>query len=369
MNENKNGQIRVLHILGGKMDLGGIEIFLMNYFRHVDRSKVTFDFLITEEGEGHFDSEIDALGGKLYNVVSKRINPIRHLLHVSGLLRQYRKNPVHFHLDGMNGLYSLVALISGCKIRISHSHNTAHLTTQPLKLLIHNILRITNRFTSNHFAASSNDAHYWLHGNQKIKYTWVPNAIDTNIFSYSPSLREFYRNRYNVNQTIVLGHVGRFHPQKNHLFMLEVAKELKRRDFRFKMMFVGEGHLRTEVENRIIKYELRDEVLLIGKLDNVHKIYNCFDAFLFPSKYEGLGIALVEAQYNNLACFTSDRTPMEATISDNVKVISLDVKSWVETIANHEYCDREESAMIIKNNSYSIQDSATILEKFYEGLV
>ena len=176
------------------MNVGGIEMFLMNYYRYIDRSRIQFDFCIIEEGEGRFDQEIQRLGGNIYNLPSKKRYPIKHVRMVLNVLSNYRHLPVHMHLDGMNGIYGLIALLNKNKIRISHSHNTNHLTTNPLKKFIHDISRLLNRIVNNHFAACSKEASLWLHGKKNAKkYTLIRNAIDTDKFTFKPQLREKYR--------------------------------------------------------------------------------------------------------------------------------------------------------------------------------
>jgi glycosyltransferase involved in cell wall biosynthesis len=364
--KDKSKPIRVLHIVGGVMDVGGIEMFLMNYYRHIDRTIIQFDFCIVEEGEGHFDQEIRSLGGVIYNLPSKKRHPINHLKSLLKVLKQYRKCPVHMHLDGMNGLYGLIALINKNQIRISHSHNTNHLTNNIAKRLIHDFFRLLNRFVNNKFAACSNEACLWLHGIKNAqKAILIRNAINTINFEFSEALRNQYREYYGITDEIVIGHVGRLHPQKNHRFMLEIALELKTLNVDFKIVFVGDGELHNDIETFISKNELSKVVIMVGKTDTPEIYYNMFDLFILPSFYEGLGISLIEAQSNGLPCLVSENIPAEAILSSNTKTMPLvEISTWIKTILN-----TSRKRFHLFNNPYDIFINLPKLVDYYKGQI
>jgi glycosyltransferase involved in cell wall biosynthesis len=368
-NKNVAGAIRVLHVLGGKMDLGGIEVFLMNYFRNVDREVLIFDFLVTEQGDGFFDEEIKSLGGNLHSVVSKRIHPIRHIINTLKILRLYKDLPIHLHLDGMNGLYSVLARLSGAKTIISHSHNTDHLTTNKIKRAIHNLFIIIDRLSSNYYAACSKNASLWLHGKNSSKFNWIPNAIDTKNFRFNTDSRRRLRDELSLGDSFVIGHIGRFHDQKNHTFMIDVARQLLNQKVDFKMLFIGEGQLRDNIEQLITSYDLQDNMILLGRRTNANELLSAMDLFVFPSLYEGLGIASVEAQYNGLQVISSKALPDEAIICDNVRLLELDIKKWVNVIVNasieSEYI---RDNLVLTNKSYDINEAAKQLVEFYKEM-
>jgi glycosyltransferase EpsF len=354
--------LRVLHIVGGVMDVGGIEMFLMNYYRHIDRDVIQFDFCIVEEGNGHFDHEIRSLGGELHNLPSKKRHPIKHLKGLLHVLKKYRNNPVHMHLDGMNGLYGLIAFLNNNKIRISHSHNTNHLTNSPIKRFIHDSFRLINRLVNNHFAACSNDASLWLHGKKTANRAFIIlNAIETDRFLFNQEARTTYREKYNIKNEIVIGHIGRLHYQKNHNFMLKLAKGLLDKKIDFKMIFVGTGELIDSLKVKIKSYNLNNNVILVGKTAIPEAYYNMFDIFILPSIFEGLGISLVEAQANGLPCIISDNIPQEAILNNNITILSIDDSSlWVESTLKIELTRFKDVS-----DSYDIKNAIIKITEYY----
>lgn len=358
--------IRVLHIVGGVMDVGGIEMFLMNYYRHIDRSNIQFDFCIVEEGEGHFDQEILSLGGTIYSLPNKKQHPIKHIRELSNVLSEYRQLPIHMHLDGMNGLYGFIALINGNKIRISHSHNTNHLSTNPLKRLIHNTSRFLNRMVNNYYLACSKEASIWLHGEKKtINFILIQNAINTKNFKFNPQLREDYRKKHNIQEQVVIGHVGRFHPQKNHRFLIQIANELKKMNFRFQMVLVGSGELFEEITSMTKQNNLEENIIFIGKTDKSYDYYNMFDVYLLPSLFEGLGISLVEAQTNGLTCLIAESVPQEAIFNSNVITIPFyDREVWSKEIVK-----LETKRFDPINNPFDVNQNINQFSDFYERVV
>jgi glycosyltransferase involved in cell wall biosynthesis len=358
--------LRVLHIVGGVMDVGGIEMFLMNHYRHIDRDVIQFDFCIVEEGHGHFDHEIRSLGGELHNLPSKKSHPIQHLKGLLHVLKKYRNNPVHMHLDGMNGLYGLIAFLNNNKIRISHSHNTNHLTNSPIKRFIHDSFRLINRVVNNYFAACSNDASLWLHGKSNSHNSIIiRNAIDTKKFAFDETLRNQYRGHYGITDEIVIGHVGRLHPQKNHRFMLNIAMELNAINSKYKFVFVGDGILYDEIKSFINNNSLNKTVIITGKTNTPEEYYNMFDIFILPSLFEGLGISLIEAQSNGLPCLVSENIPSEAILSSNTKTMPLvEISTWIKTILN-----TSRKRFHLFNNPYDIFINLPKLVDYYKGLI
>jgi glycosyltransferase involved in cell wall biosynthesis len=331
----ENKQIRILHVIGGVMDYGGTEIFLMNYYRQIDKSRIQFDFLLTGLEQGVFDDEILSLGGRLFNVPSKKQHLIKNLFGTYRILKHNRSSIVHSHLDGMNGLILLLSLFAGNKRRISHSHNTQHLTTNKLKVLIHNGFRHLSRMVATDFMSASKDASMWLHG---VKATSkrniiIVNAIDYSKFSFDFDVRNDVRNECSVDSRYVLGHVGRFHFQKNHSFLLELVANLSKKDDSVLMMLVGDGETRIDIETKINELQIQNHVYLVGKTSDTSKYYNAFDMFLLPSIFEGLGIVAIEAQVNGLPVIASKGVPAEAKISKGMLYLDThSTTSWEDEI-------------------------------------
>jgi glycosyltransferase involved in cell wall biosynthesis len=270
------------------------------------------------------------------------------------------------HLDGMNGLYGFISLLSKNKIRISHSHNTNHLTNNIIKRLIHDLFRYLNRLVNNHFTACGKDASLWLHGTQRsITGLIIRNAVDIEKFSYNHSIREQYRKDYNIKDELLIGNIGRFHEQKNHIFMLEIAKELKINSFAFKLILLGGGDLLSKIKSLIVAENLVDNILIINKTDVPHHYLNMMDIFILPSLFEGLPVSLIEAQTNGLNCIISDTISDEAIFSDSVGKMGINnSKLWAEKIMS--YTNNRVKPLI---NPYSIKSNVDVMSKFYNGVI
>lgn len=375
MNANS---IRILHVIGGVMDFGGTEIFLMNYYRHIDRKKTQFDFLLTGLEKGVFDDEIKALGGNLYNVPSKKQNLIKNLVGTYRILRDNKSSIVHSHLDGMNGLILGLSFLAGNKIRISHSHNTQHLTTNYFKVMIHNVFRVLSRLFATDYMSASNEAAQWLHG-KKItskSNTVVVNAIDYTKYRFNPEVRTSLRNELGINERFVLGHVGRFHFQKNHVFMLELVSQLVKQNDSILLMLVGDGEIRSDIEAKITELKIQKYVYLVGRAEDTSQYYNVFDVFLLPSVFEGLGIVAIEAQVNGLNVLASTGVPHVARISDRMAFLDTkDYGQWVIEITKLSEKISKDKEQIETNrvktqvdDNYDILNTAGILVSKYIGL-
>jgi glycosyltransferase EpsF len=219
-----------------------------------------------------------------------------------------------------------------------------------------------NRVVNNQFAACSKAASLWLHGkNHNNKANIIINAIDTEKFSFDEETRINYRKKYNIKDEIVIGHVGRFHYQKNHDFMLLIAKGLNERKMDFKMIFVGSGELKESLELKIEDHNLNSNVILVGKTDVPEAYYNMFDIFILPSIFEGLGISLVEAQSNGLPCIVSNSIPEEAIFKGNTNVLPIvDYSVWIDSIQKSELTRTNDSS-----NPFNIKKSVFTLIDYY----
>jgi glycosyltransferase involved in cell wall biosynthesis len=357
--------IRVLHILGGVMDVGGIETFLMNYYRNIDSKLIQFDFCIVEDGQGVFDNEIRDMGGNIFYLPAKKKSPIKHIIRLIKVLRLYRNFPVHLHLEGMNGFYGLLALINKNKIRISHSHSTNHLTSNKSKILLHELFKYLNRIVNNFFCACSNDAAKWLHGKKKTGIvTIIPNAIEFDLFYFNDNSREELRVIFNLQKYLVIGHVGNFHPSKNHNFMLNIADSLMNENISFKMVFIGDGEKYDEIQYKVFSSRLKSSIIFLGKTRFPQLYYNMMDIYIQPSKFEGLGVSLIEAQANGLPAIVSAFVPIESIFNTNVIINNeLEVENWVNVIKSIDL-DRVKPSL----NVYNIKNTSTWLSNYYLNL-
>lgn len=367
----KQTMIRVLHILHS-MNRGGAEVMLMNYYRNIDRSRVQFDFLLTEQNRCLFEDEIGSLGGKIFRIPLLRMgNPLPY---VNGAKRFFREHPeyriVHSHTSSKSAVPLWIAKKCGIPVRIAHSHNNK--SEEGVSGWVRNFLKIPLKSVATDFFACGEEAAKWLFGmemwnsgNVKI----LTNAIPVEKFKYNVKQRGCVRNRYTIQpNTLILGMVARFSGQKNHMFALDLMKILKEKACNAKLLLVGDGELKNEIVKKVKDLSLEDEVVMTGVVNDVHNYLQAMDVVLMPSFNEGLGIALIEAQVNGLHCIASTGVPQEADVTGNVFFLPLDVEKWVECILTYKehYMMRDGKALEkVRNAGYDIKVASKDLEEWY----
>jgi len=360
--------IRVLHILNA-MNRGGAESMVMNLYRAVDRSIIQFDFIVHSEKKGEFNDEIEQLGGKIYVCPKfKGHNIFQYKLWWETFFREHKEYRIlHSHIRSCASLYIPVAKKHGLKT-IIHSHSTSN--GKGFKSLAKKILQYPLRYQADYLVACSKEAGEWLFGKAYLrrgKYMIIPNAVDVKKFSLNENVRNDYRKQLGVEGKIVFGNVGRFHESKNHMFLLDVFSEIHRRNGNTVLMLVGDGYLRSVIENRIHQLGLDNSVILTGTRSDVPNLMQAMDVFLFPSLWEGLPVTLVEAQAAGLPCLVSDRITTDADISNLIHRLSIDdVSKWADLALSP--LERHDVSKEIKASGFDIKDSAKFLTTFYQKI-
>lgn len=354
--------IRILQVVN-IMDRAGLENVLMNYYRNIDRTKVQFDFLTHRTEIGAYDAEIMEMGGRIYK--APRLYPQNYPQYFRFMKKFFQEHQeykiVHSHIDAMSYLPLLAAKHADIPIRIAHSHSTN--VEKDFKYILKQFFRHNINFVSTHCAACSNDAGRFLFG--KRDCIVIPNALDINKFKFNAAIRENKRNEMNINDAYVIGHVGRFTYPKNHKFLLDVFEKIATRDKQAVLLLIGAGELLEKIKLEIENKKISNRVVILSNRDDVHELYQAMDMFAFPSLYEGLGLAAVEAQISGLPCIVSECVPKEAKISENIEFLNLNVDDWVEMIMQKR---NESIRNEIYSEKYDIVKSAEKLEEFYEKL-
>lgn len=368
--------IRILYVNGGIMNRGGIESYMMNYYRNIDRSKIQIDFVVHGFDKGVYDDEIKSMGGVIYNVPIKSKDYLGNKRELKKIFLSGKYKIVHSHMDAMNMVVLKLAKQCNIPIRIAHSHNTQHLTNNRIKFLINEYARKNINKYATHFFACSDDAGKWLYGeklflNGQVKI--IKNAIDLNQFRFDLNKRNKFRKELKLRDEFVIGHVGRFDYQKNHLFLLELFKKVLEYIPNSKLVLVGDGYLKNKLLSKINELNLDDKVIMLGSRANVNEMFNIFDMFILPSIFEGLGIVGIEAQANGLNCVMSDVIPSEVKIIDKVKFISLNEEYllWVKEIINIKNSDKNRGFYkdLFNYSGYNIKLEVKKLENLYLKLM
>lgn len=358
--------IRILHVVTD-MNRGGLETMLMNYYRSIDRSIIQFDFLTHRSYKADYDDEIESLGGEIFHL--PRLNPFsRNYKKV--LSDFFRSHPeyriVHVHQDCLSSVVLKIAKQCGVPVRIAHSHSSSQNkdAKYPIKLFYkRSIVKYATKLM-----ACSEAAGKWMFGNSS-RFIVLNNAIDSSAYCYNEGVRKRVRSELRISDSeLVLGHVGRFAYPKNHTFLVDIFKCIsERRDS--KLLLVGDGKLRHEIENKVCSLGLKDRVIFTGVRSYVSDLMQAMDVFVFPSNYEGLPVTLVEAQASGLPCFISDKVPIECRKTDLVEQINLSSGAglWADEILSCKK-ERRNTTEEIKASGFDIKENALWLTSFYENL-
>lgn len=363
--------INILYVFGDELRHGGIENFMMNYFRHINKNVIRIDFAIQGNSRGAFDDEIESAGSCIYRLPKPSQHFLQYKRDFSGILKSGKYKIIHSHCDAMN--FRILRLAKKCNIpvRISHSHNTEHILPgkSKFKILYYEYSRKKIVKYASVCYACSKEAGNWLYGNAPFKI--VPNAIDIEKFLFNVGQRKMLRKKYEISEnTIVLGHVGRFDVQKNQMFLINLLRILlKNQNAKFLLLLVGNGWMRKSIEKSVMNYQLEKYVIFTGEVDNPQDYYNMMDIFLMPSLFEGYGIALEEAEVNGLPCIASEYIPKEVSVLNHIRYLPLDLDLWHENIIRllppKRYAD---AAKELKYKGYDINDAAKELENEYVRL-
>ena len=361
--------IRVLQIVN-YMGRGGLETLLMNYYRHIDRTKVQFDFLVHRSFESDYDREILELGGKIYRM--PRLNPFspKYLASLDAFFEEHTEyRVVHSHFDCMSAIPLKAAKQHGVPFCIAHSHNSNQERNlkYPLKLWYK---RQIPRYADKLFACSSAAGKWMFDG---APFSVLNNAIDAKAFSFHAEKRNAARAEFHLDpETLLVGHVGRFLTQKNHGFLVDAFRELLKQRPNANLLLVGDGDLQEEVKAKARQYSIDDRIIFAGVRSDVADLMQAMDVFVLPSLFEGLPVVMVEAQSAGLPCVISDKVPDECIIVPKlvcVQPLDSGATEWAGQILKMSGCKRLDTFEQIRASGFDIRDNAKKLEEFYFNLI
>lgn len=361
-----NLPIRVAQIMG-KMENGGVEAVTMNYYRHMDRSKVQFDFIVDSDSSFPQEEEIRALGGGVYKVA-----PYQHIKQnmadMKSIFSEKHYRIVQSNLTTMSVFSLHVAKKCNVPVRICHGHNTAS-RGETKKNVMKYMLRPFAKMDANYLFACSNYAGSWLYGENAMDHVRiVHNAVDIEKFGFQPLVRDALREEFGVKDNIVIGHIGRFVFQKNHEFLIDIFAKVHKMEPRAVLLLIGDGPLEASIKKKVYDMHLDKAVRFLGVRHDVERFYNAFDLFLLPSHYEGLPVVGVEAQTSGLPCIFSDAMTSDTKILDSTKMLrlSLSAEDWAKCIlAQNLDIDRTGAAEIVRQRGFDIAVEAEKLQGFY----
>lgn len=356
---------RMVHIVGN-LAPGGMGSFLMNLYRNIDREKVQFDFIVMGEKKQNYHKEAEELGAHIYKVTGLSQNPIKYFCEIRDIIRKNKYDVVFRHTDVATvAIDMLAAKLGGAKKRIPHSHST-----DSKHLLVHYLFRPFLRMLSTDYFSCSQPAAEWMYGrkiSQKKKYCLIKNGIDLEKYVYDPLVSAKKRKELGIAEgDFVIGHVGNFVYAKNHLFLLEIFAELLKKKPNAKLVLAGDGELRDEIEQKMKELGIKDKAFLLGMRNDIAQLLQAMDIFLFPSIYEGLPVALVEAQASGLPCVISDTIAPESKMTEHIQAYSLNesAEQWADYILELSEYGRADSIEILRSAGYDIMNTVSFYEEF-----
>ena len=313
---------------------GGIESFLFNLLTELPREEMELH-LVAERLEESVFTETLRQRGVVFHSLS---GDLRRMGKNGGmfrrLLRQEAFDGVYLGLyQGLSLRYAALAKKEGVPLRIAHSHNSSLRKSllRPGKLLLHRLGRSLYGEAATHFWACSREAGEFLFGTRECEL--VANGIDTERFRFDPLCRKALREKWGWEDAFVLGNVGRLCPQKNQMFLLEVLARLLPLRPESRLILVGEGEDKRQLENRAEALGLGDKVLFYGASNHVEQLLSAMDVCLLPSLFEGLPIAGVEAQASGLPLLCSQGISRELKLTESVNFLPPDEEAWAKTLA------------------------------------
>jgi len=357
--------IRVLNIVA--LVMGGTGISVMNYYRHINRENVQFDFLSAKEVEEANRIEATSLGAKIYHRPLFKQNPIENIL---ALYRVYRQNPeikvAHLQCDNsMKAVKDmLIAKIAGIPVRIVYSDNDI----RDKRLLGHTLSKPLVRALATHYLAASIGAGLSMFGESVIsKTTVLPRARDLDLLRYNPEKRDELRKKLSLGSELVFINVGRLTNQKNHFFLFEVFAQALKCNPTIVLLLAGDGELKEDLIEKAAELEIQNNVRFLGNRDDVPELLQAADVFVLPSLYEGMPGAAIEAQAAGLPCLLADTISKDTKVIDSVEFLPIDKRPeiWVERMFSYEKFNRRDTRNEMSKAGYDISDAAKKLEEFY----
>lgn len=344
----------------------GISTIILDYYSLFDKEKFDLDLVVSGDYNPDLVGSFQKIGVNICFLPSRKKDILKYILRLACLLKVNQYDAIYVH--GSSAIMSIelvLAKIFGCKIRVSHSHNT----TCDYKKIDH-LLRPVFYHSYTRAVACGVEAGKWLYGERKFEV--IKNGRDLNIYKYDPNVRKAMREALDLDDnTIAIGHVGNFNEQKNQKFLIDVMDEVRNRNENTKLYLMGDGRTREIVEQLAKEKNLNNQIIFTGSIQNVPEMLQAMDVMVLPSLYEGLPLVSVEWQIAGLPCVLSECVTKECAYTDLVRFLSLDAgpQAWAEEILKVKRFDREEVAVecikLTKENGYSLEENVERLQSFF----
>lgn len=357
-------QVKVLHI-GFQLSIGGVQKFIFENYKKIDKTRISFVVAVQRDYSLNYDQEFIDNGGILLKVPNMEKELFKFLKTIRRAVKEHNIDIVHLHLNSYNSFLLIMFKMIGFKKVISHSHNIIHANNLFAKIYSYFLILIV-RVLSKYKIACSIDAGNYLYG-KKSDFKVFKNAIDIDDYLFNYSQRLKYRIDMNLQDSCVMGHVGKFNNQKNQTFLIDIMSLLPKN---YALLLIGCGENEQFIKEKVKKENLADRVHFLGERNDVAELLNAMDIFLFPSIFEGLGMVAIEAQANGLVTICSNFIPDDVVVSN--KIIKLELNKnpdvWANYIMNINLGDRNDPIDSRIYEIFSIHHQAIKLQEYYETI-
>ena len=361
--ERPTEPIRILCVFS-LLDRGGAETMCMNLYRRIDRSQVQFDFVKHTEVIGEYEEEIRALGGRIF--LAPQYTIINHMAYCHWWKHHFQAHPehriIHGHYYTLSAIYFRIAKQYG-RYTVAHSHSTSVNSRFPLKYAAKYLIPRSRKYADT-FLACSEAAGKWMFSDHP--FTVVHNAVDSASFRIDLAERSAVRKEFGIHHyELVVGIIGRLVAIKNPFEAVQIFKEIRKRQANSRLLWVGEGGLRPEIEKKLAEENVSDAAILTGSREDVPRLLQAMDALILPSFREGLGVVAIEGQAAGLRCFISDTVPQEVNVTGRCTFLPLGMPQlWADAILSADLTKADTQQQIVEAG-YDIQAVCEWLQNFY----
>lgn len=359
--------IRVLHVLDKISVDSGVSSIVMNYYTMLEHDRVTFDFMLNEDTDTKTRAYIEDNGSKIYVMPKlKAVNVFRYIKYLKDFYRIHNYKIIHGHVANSAILY--LGLAKNIPYRIIHSHSIKS-SDIVWKRVRNWFLTRFIKCVANRFIACSKEAAMFLFG-RIDNVTILNNAIDVEKFVFNEEKRMEIRSSLGLKDEVVIGHVGRFNPVKNHSFLIDIFYEVYKKNHNTKLLLIGDGEMHEHIVQKAKKLGLEKEVLFLGLTDKVEAYMSAMDMFVLPSLFEGLGLVGIEAQTSGLPVVVSKNVPGVIDITGNVCFLKLDKTAWVQKLVTLQVnSERKLQGGKVRGTRFDIETQSLQLYDYYKKLL
>lgn len=363
--------MKILIIATTKFDVDGITNVIMNYYRNIDKHNYHFDFVLPNTPEKNILNEFYRNNSQVYIIKDRMKKPIKYILELNSILKSNQYDIAHVHGNSHTLAIELsIAKYNNILTRIPHAHNT-----KTKFKYIHKLLSVPFKKSYTNEFACGVDAGKWLFNNNNFEI--IDNGIEVNKYRYNKEARNIKREALHLKEFHkVIGHVGELSHRKNQMFLIKLLKEMKNSKLEYKLILIGDGYLKGELEQIVESLGLNNDVRFLGKRDDISDLMSVMDVLIMPSLHEGLPLTLVEAQASDLKCFISDNITREVNITGEVDFFDLesDTADLIRNIENY-FKNKINRSLgngfnSIANSKYNIKKAVkkqeSLYTKFYE---